>query len=129
MKGNSETPKIPDGQQDKRSVILEAANGDHAVVVQLEFPVDKLLTLQAQRIPTSHTVTPRGMARTIAASYIGCSPRKFDYLVDSGEMPKPRLIGVKKVWDRVELDDFFESLPRPQTHDDKNEWDEDESGD
>lgn len=123
MKGNSETLNIPDEQQDKSSVVLEAANTDHAVVVQLDFPVEKLLTLQRQSVPPSPIITPRGMPRTMAASYVGCSPRKFDYLVETGEMPEPRLIGVKKIWDRVELDDFFETLPKAD--EDGDEWDED----
>ncbi len=122
MKGSSETLKTPDEQQDKSSVILDAANGNHAVVVQLEFPVDKLLTSQAQRIPAPPGFTPRGMPRTMAASYIGCSPRMFDGMVINGDMPSPRMIGTKKVWDRIELDDFFESLPKPE--DVGNDWDE-----
>jgi len=46
----------------------------------------------------------------------------FDGMVKNGEMPSPRLIGTKKVWDREELDEFFECLP--QLEEDGNEWDE-----
>lgn len=67
-------------------------------------------------------MTPRGLPRTFAAEYVGCSPSKFDDLVRRGEIPQPRLIGNKPVWDRIELDDAFESLPRKG--DTENEWDE-----
>lgn len=64
---------------------------------------------------------PRGLPRTEAATYIGCKPRKFDAMVIDGAMPAPRMIGNKKVWDRLELDEFFDSLPRPNGGD--NDWD------
>ncbi len=48
----------------------------------------------------------------------------FDGMVKKGEMPSPRLIGTKKVWDRDELDEYFADLPRPHTNGDKNDWDE-----
>ena len=48
----------------------------------------------------------------------------FDGMVKKGEMPSPRLIGKKKVWDRDELDEFFADLPRPESNSDKNDWDE-----
>ena len=38
-------------------------------------------------------------------------------------MPQPRLIGTKKVWDRLELDEFFEALPQAG-EEEINEWDE-----
>ena len=65
-------------------------------------------------------IIPRGMPRTEAAAYVGCSPRKFDGMVADGLMPVPRLIGSKKIWDRLELDEFFDSLPRPGG---ENDWD------
>ncbi len=65
------------------------------------------------------------MARTYAADYVGCSPRMFDGMVDKGEMPVPRLIGSKKIWDRHELDEYFDNLPR-LVADNDNEWDEDQ---
>ncbi len=72
-------------------------------------------------------MTARGLPRTLAAEYVGCKPRKFDAMVAVGDMPQPRLIGAKKVWDRIELDEFFEALPRAG-EDDTNEWDEDYGG-
>ena len=51
---------------------------------------------------------------------MGCSPRKFDQMILDGLMPAPRLIGTKRSWDRVELDEAFEELPREVEGD---EWD------
>lgn len=61
---------------------------------------------------------PRGLARMFAAEYVGCSPRMFDNMVKDGTMPSPRLIGTKKIWDRYELDEYFEGLPRPEADND-----------
>ncbi len=68
-------------------------------------------------------MNPRGLPRIAASEYVGCSPRKFDTMVADGDMPQPRLIGTKKVWDRLELDEFFEALPRAGDEE-INEWDE-----
>jgi len=43
-------------------------------------------------------------------------------MVSIGDMPGPRKIGAKKVWDRIELDEFFEALPR-DGEDGENSWD------
>ncbi len=67
-------------------------------------------------------MNPRGLSRIPASEYVGCSPRKFDTMVADGDMPQPRLIGAKKVWDRVELDEFFEALPRAGEAE-INDWD------
>ncbi len=66
-------------------------------------------------------MNPRGLSRSCAAEYVGCSPRKFDQMILDGLMPAPRLIGTKKIWDRVELDEAFEALPREV---EGGEWDE-----
>ena len=63
----------------------------------------------------------RGLSRPTAAEYVGCSPRKFDQMIQDGLMPAPRLIGTKKIWDRVELDEAFEELPREL---EQGKWDE-----
>ena len=41
-------------------------------------------------------------------------------MILDGLMPAPRLIGTKKIWDRVELNEAFEELPREVEGD---EWD------
>jgi len=68
--------------------------------------------------------TSRGLPAQEAAEYLGCSRSKFEELVRDGTMPRPRLIGVKRVWDRLELDEAFEALPRQE---ERNLWDEDEA--
>ena len=66
-------------------------------------------------------MNPRGLSRSRAAEYVGCSPRKFDQMILNGLMPAPRMIGTKKICDRVELDEAFEELPREV---EGGEWDE-----
>jgi hypothetical protein len=54
----------------------------------------------------------RGLSRLKAAAYIGVSPTKFDELVKSRRMPAAKRIDGRKIWDRRELDDSFETLPQ-----------------
>ena len=72
-------------------------------------------------------MTPLGLPRVDAATYIGCSPRMFDTMVKEGQMPCPRLIGSKKVWGTSELKEAFNSLPRAAGtfgFSEGNDWDE-----
>jgi predicted DNA-binding transcriptional regulator AlpA len=67
------------------------------------------------------TLCPRrGLNRQEAALYIGVSASLFDELVRSGDMPKPLRIKRRTVWDRHQLDEFFEALSAP----DDNPWDD-----
>jgi predicted DNA-binding transcriptional regulator AlpA len=59
-------------------------------------------------------LSPRALTRVQAAAYISVSPCKFDEMVETGEMPRPRKMGSRKAWDRLELDSYFARLP----HDD-----------
>ena len=63
-----------------------------------------------------------GLSREKSARYIGVSPNKFDELVRIGAMPKPRRIHRRKLWDRRELDDAFECLPRDGDVSENNPW-------
>lgn len=54
---------------------------------------------------------PRGLNREEAARWIGISPTKFDELVASRRMPKPKRIDGRVVWDRIALDACFSDLP------------------
>ena len=65
-------------------------------------------------------MTPRGLPRSDAAEYIGCSTTKFDELVLDGRMPQPRLIDSKRVWDKKEIDAAFDALPKKAKG---NSWD------
>lgn len=55
---------------------------------------------------------PRGLSHEEAARYVGISPDTFDGMVRTRQMPKPRMIGKRTVWDRVELDMAFSELPK-----------------
>ena len=67
-----------------------------------------------------HILEPRGLNREQASLYIGVGMTKFDELVDKGMMPKPKMIGARKVYDRFAINVAFDQLP----DDSGNEWDE-----
>jgi excisionase family DNA binding protein len=54
---------------------------------------------------------PRGLARPVAAAYVGVSASTFDKMVDDGRMPQPKVVERRLVWDRMALDAAFEDLP------------------
>lgn len=54
----------------------------------------------------------RGLTETEAAVYLSLSPSFFRRLVERGIMPRPRLAGVRRIWDVEELDAAFKALPR-----------------
>ena len=56
-------------------------------------------------------MVPLGLDRVEAAAYVGLSPSKFDTLVLTGAMPRPKEIGARRVWSRVALDKAFSALP------------------
>jgi len=79
-------------------------------------------TNQRQRqsmLPAS--LPPRGLSRVQAAEYIGVSPSTFDKMVDDGEMPAPKRIGSRVIWDRKQLDCAFDAFDDGG----ENEWDKD----
>ena len=63
---------------------------------------------------------PRGLAREVAAQYLGISTTKFDAMVQDGRMPGPKRIDGRKVWDRHAIDLAFAALPDDEQ---PNEWD------
>jgi len=66
-------------------------------------------------------VAPRGLSRAAAAEWINVGTTTFDEMVRDGRMPAPRLANSKMVWDRYEVDDAFDALPRRVA---TNPWDE-----
>jgi len=60
-------------------------------------------------LPSS--LPPRGLSRPQAAAVVGVSVGTFDVMVDDGRMPKPKLIGTRKLWDRVRVEEAFTELP------------------
>jgi predicted DNA-binding transcriptional regulator AlpA len=70
------------------------------------------------------SLPPRGVAREVAAQYIGVSVGKFDAMVSDGRMPAPKRIDGRKVWDRNAVDMAFTALPEDQDAA-PNPWDAD----
>lgn len=68
--------------------------------------------LSAKRIATAPR---RGLSMIEAAAYIGVGTTKFYDMVTAGEMPLPRLIGTRKVWDIRDLDRAFDELAHDGT--------------
>ena len=66
--------------------------------------------------------TARGLHRVEAARYVGVSPARFDELVKVGQMPGPKRIGTRRVWDVRALDLAFDALPG-DTPEESNPWD------
>lgn len=58
------------------------------------------------------SIEPRGLSLRESAHYIGIGPELLVALMVLGEMPRPRVIGTRRIWDRHELDAAFERLPR-----------------
>jgi predicted DNA-binding transcriptional regulator AlpA len=53
----------------------------------------------------------RGLSEPEAALYVGLGSSKFRELVDAGVMPRPHLIGRRRIWDIDDLDAAFKALP------------------
>lgn len=56
------------------------------------------------------SLPPRGLSRVQAAEYIGVSPSTFDKMVAEGEMPAPKRIRGRVVWDRKQVDCMFDAF-------------------
>jgi predicted DNA-binding transcriptional regulator AlpA len=56
--------------------------------------------------------------RRVSTIYLGISLSTFDKLVESGQMPKPKHIGMRRVWDRMQVDAAFMLLPDGNVRDD-----------
>ncbi|MBY0370053.1 hypothetical protein K2X33_05160 [bacterium] len=69
------------------------------------------------------SLTPRGLCRVQAASYVGVSPSLFDEMVRDGRMPQPKRINARKVFDIRKLDLAFDALPGDES--DLKTWDVD----
>lgn len=54
----------------------------------------------------------RGLDECEAAVYLSISPSFFRKLVELRRMPRPRVIGTRRIWDVEELDLAFKALPR-----------------
>jgi excisionase family DNA binding protein len=66
------------------------------------------------------SLPPRGLSRVQAAEYVGVSPSTFDKMVTNGEMPAPKRIGGRVIWDRKQLDCAFDAF---DDSGEENPWD------
>jgi predicted DNA-binding transcriptional regulator AlpA len=58
------------------------------------------------------TLAPRLIARDAAAAYVSLSPNTFDLMVMDNRMPKPKLLGERRIaWDVRALDQAVDALP------------------
>ncbi len=80
--------------------------------------------MQMEARPSSPIAPPsrRGLSRGEAAGYIGVSPTTFDKMVLSGDMPGPKRVGTRKIWDVRALDLAFDALPGEDSATDNNSW-------
>jgi hypothetical protein len=65
----------------------------------------------SRRLSALRPIPRRGLSRIEAAMYIGVGVGKFNELVLSGRMPKPKCIDNRKVWDILALDLAFDLMP------------------
>ena len=78
----------------------------------------------ANPTPQIRTVPPparRGLNRVEAAAYIGVSATTFDGLVHERQMPRPKHVGARRIWDVRAVDQAFDLLDC--TDADANPWD------
>lgn len=66
--------------------------------------------------PDAIAYPPRGLSRDEAARYVGISSTKFDDLVTRGDMPRPKRIDGRVIWDRFALDMAFNDLPEARAN-------------
>ena len=76
----------------------------------------------AARSPVIQPPAKRGLSRIEAAGYIGVGTTLFDRMVLAGEMPRPKRMGVRNIWDRHALDVAFEALSTDAADTDSNDW-------
>jgi predicted DNA-binding transcriptional regulator AlpA len=101
----------------------ERSSGPRPQLVQEEAISDRSQRRQNQRTSVlSPSLPPRGLSRVEAAAYIGVSATTFDHMVQRREMPRPKRIGSRVVWDRIKLDFAFAALPG-NDNDDANPFD------
>jgi len=57
----------------------------------------------------------RGLSRVEAAAVVGVSASTFDRLVADGLMPPPRQVYSRSIWDILEVNQAFDSLPHAES--------------
>jgi len=64
---------------------------------------------------------PKGLSRLEAARYVGVSTTTFDEMVRERLMPRPKAVGTRVLWDRAQIDLFFEALPERESSQESDE--------
>jgi predicted DNA-binding transcriptional regulator AlpA len=64
---------------------------------------------------------PRGLRRKLAAEYIGVGLTLWDTMVANGEMPKPKRIHGRTIWDKIAVDRAFDLLDGGAPRDESGE--------
>ena len=79
--------------------------------------------MRAKAAIASRLTVRRGLDEAEAAVYLSLSPSLFRQLVAEGLMPRPRLVGRRRIFDIVELDAAFSDLPREgESAEGKDSW-------
>ena len=60
--------------------------------------------MTAKAVIAARLPVRRGLGEEEAAVYLSLSPSFFRQLVERGEMPRPRLLGARRIWDVDDLD-------------------------
>jgi hypothetical protein len=68
--------------------------------------------MPSKAVIAARLLVRRGLDENEAAIYLSLSPSFFRKLVGQGRMPRPRLVGERRIWDVEELDLAFKALPR-----------------
>ena len=79
---------------------------------------DAAVTPRRAALSVNRPPPRRGLSRLEAAQYVGVGGTKFDELVATGRMPRPKRIDGRKIWDLHELDMAFDALPDDTGSDD-----------
>lgn len=76
-----------------------------------------------KRVDLAGDLPRLGLNREESAATIGVSGTTFDKLVRDGRMPRPKMIGSKKLWSFEALRVAFAALPEDETEHDAK-WDD-----
>jgi hypothetical protein len=77
-----------------------------------------------RRLSAIRPVPRRGLSRIEAAMYVGVGATKFDELVATDRMPKPKCIDNRRVWDILALDRAFDLLPDDESGQIDRTWED-----
>jgi hypothetical protein len=77
-----------------------------------------------RRLSALRPIPRRGLSRIEAAMYVGVGATKFDELVATCRMPRPKCIDNRKVWDILALDRAFDLFPDDESGQIDRTWED-----